>query len=270
MALTATGDDVHGELLAAGLAPMTVRAYMAVIQTAEAWFDARGWDLARATVEQVVTYAATKPRTFASQNLLRAALRRYWVAMEHPKPPLSALRVPPKPAMVCKALDEDDARILAKEARARGDLKGLAVLLGMYQGMRREEIATTTWAAFDGDWMTVFGKGQKTRTIPVHPVVADALGKLPRLAPSVFTGRFDGPVNPATIWAWIRDVADEAGVGVVRPHWLRHTCLATQNDNTGDLRTVQAFAGHSRPETTSGYTRATRKRLVAVALSVEY
>jgi integrase len=262
--------DFQGELLYAGLSPRTVAAYVAVVMAAEQWFVARLWILAEATSAQVSAYSATKPRTFASQNLLRAALVRYWRMAGHPRPPVGALRVPPKPAMTCRALDEDDARILAKTARARGDPRGLAVLLGMYQALRREEIATLPTAAFDGDWMTVVGKGSKSRTIPLHAVVGTALDALPLAGEYVFPGRFGGPVSPATIWEWIREVADEAGVGPVRPHWLRHTCLATQNDATGDLRAVQAFAGHSRPETTAGYTRATRRRLIAVSRALDY
>jgi len=173
--------------------------------------------------------------------------------------------------MVCLALDPDDARILAKAARARGDLAGLAVLLGIYQGMRRSEIATLPWSGVgESGWLTITGKGSKRRTIPIHTHVAEALGATPHQGDFIFPGRFGGPCNPMKIWEWIRLVADEAGVGVVRPHWLRHTCLATANDNTTDLRSVQAFAGHSRPEQTSGYTRATKRRLQAVVDSLDY
>lgn len=46
--------------------------------------------------------------------------------------------------------------------------------------------------------------------------------------------------------------------------------LATANDNTGDLRAVQSFAGHAKPETTSLYTRANARRLAAVVASIDY
>ena len=46
------------------------------------------------------------------------------------------------------------------------------------------------------------------------------------------------------------------------------TC--TVEDNTGDLRAVQSLAGHASPETTAGYTRATRARLVAAVTAIEY
>ncbi len=265
------GLDLHGALMGLGLAPRSVALYAAVIQKAVSYFVERGWDLGRATPEQVANYASTLLLTFGVRSTLRIALGHFWGFAEHPKPPLKAIRCPPKPAMVCKALDDDDARLLAKTARGRHDRQGAAVVLGLYQGMRREEIASTRWDSFDGrGWITVVGKGAKSRTIPVHPATEVALSFLPQSSEWAFPGRIEGHVTPASVWNWVRTVADDAGVGLVRPHWLRHTCLATQNDNTGDLRSVQHFAGHSRPETTAGYTRASRRRLLAVVASLDY
>ena len=172
--------------------------------------------------------------------------------------------------MVCKALDQDDARALVRAARTRGDRKGLAVLLGLYQGLRRAEIAALPWSAIGDDgWVTVVGKGSKTRVIPLHPVVLAALEAVPREGEYLFPGRFGGHVAGATVWDWAGEVAVDAGV-TTKLHWLRHTALATQNDATGDLRTVQHFAGHSKPQTTAGYTRASRRRLQDAVLAIDY
>lgn len=266
------GADFHGYLLGLGLAPRSVQLYVRTIQTAGRYFEAEGWTLAGATASQVATYAATKPLTFASRSLIRVALGHYWEMTEHPAPPVRAVRCPQKPVMVCKALDDDDARLLAKTARGRGDRKGLAVMLGMYQGMRREEIATARYDGIVSDWWSVIGKGAKSRTIPLHPVIRRALDELPPApGPFIFPGRVgDGHASPASVWNWVRAVADEAGVGPVRPHWLRHTALATQNDKTGDLRAVQHFAGHARSATTEGYTRATQAALRRVSDALDY
>ncbi len=266
------GTDIYGLLVGLGLAPRSIQLYVRTIQSASKYFDAEGWNLARATATQVATYAATKPLTFASRSLIRVALGHYWALTEHPAPPLRAVRCPPKPAMVCKALDEDAARLLAKTARARGDRKGFSVMLGLYQAMRREEIATARHDAIVGDWWAVVGKGAKSRTIPVHDVIRDALAELPSApGPFIFPGRVgEGHVSPASVWNWVREVADDAGIGLVRPHWLRHTALATQNDNTGDLRAVQHFAGHARSATTEGYTRASQAALLRVSRALDY
>lgn len=263
--------ELQEALTARGLAPKSVRIYSASILAAQAWFTERGSHLDTVTAIELSEYLLTQPTTWSSRKGLRSALKHYWEIAERDRPPLRAIRVPPKPAMVCKALEEDDARILAKAARAEGGYRGLAVGLGLYAALRREEIASLRWSCFDGDgWLTIQGKGERTRTIPVHDAIVELLNTVPRSTPYVFPGRSGGHIHPATAWEWIRELADAAGVGLVKPHWLRHTCLATQNDRTGDLRSVQHFAGHSRPETTSGYTRATRRRLVAVVASLDY
>jgi site-specific recombinase XerD len=77
-------------------------------------------------------------------------------------------------------------------------------------------------------------------------------------------------VATATIWAWVRLVAEEAGLPPVAPHVLRHTCLSAANDATGDLRAVQALAGHAKVETTSGYSRAGKRRLEAAVAAIDY
>jgi integrase/recombinase XerD len=258
-------------LLALGLSPRTAALYAQSILAAERWCEVQALSLASLAPEMVVELAETKPLTHSSRTILRAALRHYWEHVGRENPPLRAIRVPPEPRHVCRALEEDDARILAKAARGRGDRKGLAVILGLYQAMRREEVATMEWSWLrDAGHVRVIGKGTKQRRIPLHPVAAEALTWVPRTGDYVFAGRYGGPVTPATIWAWVREVSESAGVPVIPPHVLRHTSLATANDNTGDLRAVQAFAGHAKPETTAGYTRANGRRLAAVVASLDY
>ncbi len=258
-------------LLALGLSPKTARLYARNIISAERWCELHDLALQTISAELMVEYALTRPLTHSTRAILRASLRHYWEHVGREDPPLRAIRVPPAPRHVCRALEEDDARILAKAARDRGDRKGLAVILGLYQAMRREEIATMPWAWLrDTGAIRVMGKGSKERRIPLHPVAAEALTWVPRSGAYVFAGRYGGPVTPATIWAWVREVSADAGVPQIAPHVLRHTSLATANDNTGDLRAVQAFAGHAKPETTAGYTRANVRRLAAVVASIDY
>jgi Site-specific recombinase XerD len=269
-----TAADLRSELIARGLGARTVRSYCQAVWNADRWFEERGWALARALPEQIAAYADTKPLTHASRLGLKCALRHYWEICRHPRPPLGAIRVPPEPQGVSKALDDEPAHRLAAAARARGDRPGLAVVIGLYAGLRREELAALPWSAFDVDagYLTVTGKGSKQRTIPLHPAIVTALATVPRTDDVyVFPGRRAGsPVSVATIWAWVRLVAAEAGLPPVSPHVLRHCALSTANDNTGDLRAVQALAGHAKVETTSGYSRASKRRLEAAVASIDY
>jgi integrase len=265
------GGDLRYQLLARGLAPLTVNSYYRVIVDAERFCEDRGCTLTTASLEVVAKYVAARPATFSTRKLVRDSLRHYWEITGRRDPPLGLIRVPPRPRMVCRALAPADAARLATVARARGDQAGLAVILGLYQGLRRTEIATLRWDNFDDEgWLTVTGKGGLVARLPVNPIVAALLIKRVPAGPYLFPGPKGGAVTPMCIWNWVRRVSEDAGVEGVTVHRLRHTCLATANDSVGDLRSVQEFARHADPRTTAGYTRTTERRLVAVMEAVNY
>jgi integrase len=263
------------QLLARGLAPRSATLYARTILAADEWCREHGTDLRRVPPHLVMQFAATKPFTHASQNLIRVALDHYWQLVRRRNPPTWAIRVPKEKRHHCRAIDAGPAAELDAAARARRDNKGLAVLLGLYLGLRRFEIAKLRWADFRDDytWLVIVGKGDVTDEIPVHPVLREQLLEQVASATSsyLFPGRYlTRGVAPATVWSWCLEVAESAGVGRVAPHVLRHTCLATANDETGDLRATQALARHARPDTTARYTRVKNKRLLMVMASLDY
>jgi integrase/recombinase XerD len=262
------------QLLARGLAPRSVKLYVRTILAAEAWCQQHGTDLRRVSPSLVAQYAGTKPYTHSSQNVLRVSLDHYWRITKRRQPPTWAIRVPKEKRPRCRAIDPAPAAQLTDAALERRDRKGLAVLVGLYLGLRRFEIAKLRWQDFRDDfaWLVVVGKGDVTAELPVHPVLRERLleAATGAVGDYVFPGRFRTGVTPATVWAWCLEVADDAGVGHVAPHVLRHTCLATANDETGDLRATQEFARHARPDTTARYTRVTNKRLTMVMASLDY
>jgi integrase len=149
---------------------------------------------------------------------------------------------------------------------------GLAVLLGLYAGLRREEIASLRWTDIRDDWLVIVGKGDVTGEIPIHSELAKRLGVARATSSShfVFPGRLGGHVTPATIWGWCRALSLEALEIPVATHVLRHTAIATLNDKTMDLRAAQHFARHQSPETTVLYTRVNRDRLVNAVAAIDY
>lgn len=277
-------DELVDAWLAGGLARKTVAVYLSALGRADRWLTARGHTLDDASATVVRELAESFPRTRSSRASLRSALRAYWAVSGRRDAPTAAVRVPSHPRMRCRALEDPLAARLAAAARGRRDHKGAAVVIGLYTGLRRAEIAAMRWGDIGPDgWLTVVGKGDHTRSLPLHPAVLAALGDLraevppsslakagPQRREFVFGGRFGGPVHPTTIWTWVRDVARDAELGDVATHVLRHTALATALDHTGDLRAVQELAGHARPETTAGYTRVRRNRLVAAVAAIEY
>jgi integrase/recombinase XerD len=260
-------------MTARGLSRKTITLYLTSIRKA-----CESVDLDTVGALELRAYAESLPRTRWSRAGLRSALAAYWLSIGREDGPFGAIPVPSKPQMRCRALEDHAASVLAVAARRRGDLKGLAVLIGLYTGLRRSEIAALRWSdVADDGWLTVVGKGDVTRTFPVHTSLAEAFAsRRPQQVPSrrghdwIFRGRWTQPVNPTTVWLWVRQVAEEAGLPAVPTHILRHTALATALDNCKDLRAVQELAGHARPETTAGYTRVTPRRLLEAVESIDY
>ncbi|MDP9403857.1 MAG: tyrosine-type recombinase/integrase [Actinomycetota bacterium] len=268
------------QLVQLELSRTTVRLYCTYTRNADWWCEQQGYSLRNVPTIVLSQYIELRPKTYSVRLLLRASLTHYWRIFKRKNPPLWLVKVPRKPKRVCRALSESDAARLATVARERADKAGLAVLLALYQGLRREEISAVAWHDFNDGWLSVLGKGEQPAKIPLHPVVADAIARAERDDPVwVFPARQfkidrkteGGPhTTPVSIWKWVKTVAAEAGIEEVTTHSLRHTCLATANDSTGDLRAVQDFARHAKVDTTAGYTRTTEKRLRAVMQSLNY
>ena len=277
-----TDDELAEALVGRGLSPKTVAVYLAMVRRARSGLSERGRTLEDVGAAELAAWADAElgPRR-PMRALARSALKAYWSASGRPDGPSGAVRVPRRSRMRCRALSEADAGALAAVAARRaqeGTRKGLAVLLGLYGGLRASEIAGVRWSHISDGWLTVVGKGSERR-VPLHPAVSEALAGA-RLDPPGPGARGGGPLfagsrrrdhlHPTTVWTWVRELAAEAGLPPFGSHVLRHTALATALEATGDLRAVQELAGHARPETTAGYTRVRADRLRAAASAIDY
>jgi integrase len=255
-------------LVARQLTRRTAVVYVDILLRLQRWCELVGSSIETATAVEIEAFASTLPNARSSRRLLKSGLIHYYAIIRRPEPPTWVIRVPRKPRMLSRALEDDDARRLAAAAIERDDRMGLAVIIGLYLGLRRFEIAQLCWSDFDSGWLRVVGKGDVEASLPVHPVVQRYLDRQRNDTAFVFPGAHGGPVNPTTVWAWVRRVSVEAGLDAVPTHVLRHTALTVGNDATGDLRAVQDFARHAQVETTAGYTRATVERLNRIAEAV--
>ena len=259
-------------LVSIGLSANTIRNYVWRLDRAEKVLAAIGATVLGADSFQLAAMAAVFGNSHGSRGQLRCALKHFYQWRDRMDAPLRAVRVPPQPQMVNKALDPDQARALLDTARGWWP-EGGSILFGLFLALRRTKIASATWERFDEDmaWYTVFGKNSKTATLPVHPTLRAELE--PRRGTGyIFPGRKNGRdhVHPNTVWEWSRNVATAAGIPVFTTHQLRHTALTTALDNTGNLRSVMEFARHVKPDTTAGYTRTTKAQLQAVADALNY
>ena len=274
--MTDTETTCREAWIAEGLSEKTIAAYLLVLRRAELRLAAAGTSVLHATPSEIRKLSEDWPMTRSSRMQLRTTLARVWEACDRPGGPLGAVRVPSKPHYACRALSEPQAALLARSARSWEGREGLAVLLGLYAGLRRSEIASLHWEAIDLEerWLRVVGKADVTGEVPIHHELARRLAAQRNdvgTATYVFPGsRRREHVTPTTVWLWCKRVSVAALGEAVPPHRLRHTAIATLNDRTRDLRAAQSFARHASPETTVLYTRVSRRRLEDAVAAIDY
>lgn len=245
-----------------GFADRSVREYARVVRRADGWLrEQLGLPIEAATPAEIRAWSDTLPYTWSTRKQARTALRHWQEWLHHREDLAGAVRAPRKPKMQSRSLSDRDAVILERAALESGR-RGLAVLLGLYLGMRCVEIAGATWTGYDGaHWTWQRAKTGDVATLPVHPRLRVALDREERWGPYLFpTANTARPhVATQTVWQWVRRIGDGCGVDV-STHQLRHTCITRIVDSVG-LRVGQEWAGHRDPEVTAGYSNVPQQRL---------
>ncbi|MBM3758087.1 MAG: site-specific tyrosine recombinase XerD, partial [Acidobacteria bacterium] len=179
-----------------------------------------------------------------------------------------------------QTLSADDMGKLLSQPDA-GKLLGArdqAMLELLYaSGLRVSELVKlkTHEVNFQGNYVTVKGKGAKVRAVPFGLWARDKLssyltGVRPRLlkgqsSPYLFTNRSGRALSRQGFWKLIRRYALTAGIDKrVTPHTLRHSFATHLLEGGADLRSVQTMLGHADISTTQIYTHVDGARLKAV------
>jgi integrase/recombinase XerC len=180
----------------------------------------------------------------------------------------------PLEASAARAVTQADTR--AGEARDQWILaRDAAVLALLYGcGLRISEALSLTRAQAPvqpGDTLTVIGKGNKTRMVPVLPVVVSTIAEYLALCPwrlppegPLFLGAKGGPLSPRIIQLAVEGLRGALGLpSSATPHSLRHSFATHLLGRGGDLRAIQELLGHASLSTTQIYTRIDSARLMA-------
>jgi len=242
----------------------------------------------RRTLRRYLAYLGT--RRYARRSIARkaSALRRYfgWLTRtgEVPADPSAGLSAPSGSGRLPRVLRGDELRSLLDEPPARVEhdpvhvrLRDDAVLELLYgSGLRVSELCGLRPGDVDltAGVVTVWGKGNKQRQVPITVPAAEALSAWlgagrPALAgeacpaDAVFLnarGRRLGPRD-------VRRILDRRAASPTHPHALRHTFATHLLDGGADLRVVQELLGHADLSTTQHYTHVSKDRLRSVYLS---
>jgi len=117
----------------------------------------------------------------------------------------------------------------------------------------------------------VFGKGSKTRYVPVHPAALSAIeeylvvaghfeersGALFRPVRNTRTGQLDQAITGSGIYKMLKSYASQAGIKVdgLCLHALRATAATNALEHQADIAFVQQWLGHANIATTKLYDR---------------
>lgn len=126
---------------------------------------------------------------------------------------------------------------------------------------------------FDEGTVTVTGKGNKTRIVPMGTqAIAAIRAWLPQRdllkaagETALFVGKTGKRLGARAVQLRLKEWAIKQGVaGNVHPHVLRHSFASHVLQSSGDLRAVQEMLGHANISTTQVYTHLDFQHLAKV------
>ena len=215
------------------------------------------------------------------QRLL-SALRTFYAFLiregrAHDNPALD-VRAPKSGKRLPKALDVDQTRALLDGGDGDGPLarRDQAMMELFYAcGLRLAELISLNLDSVETDGhLTVTGKGNKTRRLPVGKPALAALRRWLQARPALvsderqralFVSSRGRRISPSSVQQRLRQAALKRGLADhLHPHKLRHSFATHLLESSSDLRAVQELLGHANLSTTQVYTHLDFQHLARV------
>ena len=193
--------------------------------------------------------------------------------------PTAGVKAPRTPRALPKSLEPDQvSQLLNHPSETALMARDLAVAELLYSaGLRLSELVGANLNDLDKNdkVITVVGKGQKTRVVPVgrpaivaitewmkyRPIGNEALG----YDSPLFVTQHGTRMSPRAVQDRIRRLAIKHGMTQrLHPHVLRHAFASHLLESSGDLRAVQELLGHANIATTQIYTHLDFQHLAKV------
>lgn len=230
------------------------------------------WMLTLDDLTAFLSSGAWKPETRKSA---RSSIRTFysWAVRtgrtaQDPSYHLRGVTVPlPDPKPASETAVEHALRSAAGGRRRRAESLGggddrLMLMLALYAGLRRGEIARLHTDHVSEDMVRFPGKGGRWRTVPLHPVLRNELAGLP--PGFVFPGGDDGHISAN----WVgKLLARHLGPGY-SGHALRHRFATNLHAAGHDILVIQKLLGHAKVSTTQIYVKVKDDRLRRAVLDV--
>ncbi len=191
--------------------------------------------------------------------------------------PAQGIVTPKTPKRLPRTLDVDQtARLVEITDPDPYSVRDRAILELMYSsGLRLSELTGLDINSVDqaDAVVTVTGKGNKTRKVPVGRQALQALRRWLAIRnehavageQALFVGPRGKRISPRMIQLRLKQWATTQGLATsVNPHMLRHSFATHILESSGDLRAVQELLGHADISTTQIYTHLDFQHLARV------
>jgi integrase/recombinase XerC len=151
----------------------------------------------------------------------------------------------------------------ARDAALLTLLYGAGLRISEALGLKRGDVPL-------GETLTVLGKGAKERSVPVLPLLREALQAYADMIPfsgppssPLFLSRRGGAMSAREAQGLMQSLRGRLGLGErATPHALRHSFATHILQGGGDLRSVQELLGHASLSTTQIYTAIDARQLL--------
>jgi len=268
-----------------GLSPRTLQAYQRDLGQLLQFLEAEEINQPNlVTQHHIRAFVAQRHRQGLGgkslQRLLSAVRSFYkWLLREGfaEHNPATPVRAPKSPRHLPATLDADTiGQLLDIPCDTPLAIRDKAIMELFYSsGLRLSELASLHWEQVDlgSGMVTVTGKGNRSRMVPVGRIAAEALLEWRKARvkfasfeqPHVFVSQQGNPIATRTIQARIRYWAKRQGMPQnIYPHLLRHSFASHMLESSGDLRAVQELLGHADISTTQIYTHLDFQHLAKV------
>ena len=120
-------------------------------------------------------------------------------------------------------------------------------------------------------FLRVFGKGSKTRLVPLGRFAINAIKnwlverkKIVTKTEALFLNSKGTRLGIRSVQIRLKKMAVKQGLPPIHPHMLRHSFATHMLESSGDLRTIQELLGHSSLSTTQIYTKSDYQHLAKI------
>ncbi len=203
---------------------------------------------------------------------------RYLIKNEKVKNnPAEGIIAPKTPRKLPKVLDADQtAQLVEINEDDTLAVRDRAMLELIYSsGLRLSELISLNLnnIDFNDRIITVTGKGNKTRSIPVGQFAIKAIKRwlkdrtamVSETEQALFISSRGKRISPRSVQDRLKQWAIKQGLpNHVHPHMLRHSFASHLLESSGDLRAVQELLGHADISTTQVYTHLDFQHLAEV------